>query len=123
VRRRSRRAIASHLRVDTAAHKARKGEDDNEGNCSDRGCVGTECNDSFGAVPVWNRVKSQQSLCGAAHDQQCAYVSGHYQTNANNTQRDNYGTQGNVNPYTGAVGEAPDTDAPIRRSPGKKVLM
>jgi hypothetical protein len=32
------------------------------------------------------------------------YVSGHYQTNPNNTQRDNYGTLGNVNPYTGAVG-------------------
>lgn len=33
-----------------------------------------------------------------------AYVSGHYQTNPNSTQRDNYGTSGNVNPYTGAVG-------------------
>jgi hypothetical protein len=32
------------------------------------------------------------------------YVSGHYQTNPNSTQRDNYGTSGNVNPYTGAVG-------------------
>ena len=31
-------------------------------------------------------------------------TQGHYQTNPNNTQRDNYGTQGNVNPYTGAVG-------------------
>jgi hypothetical protein len=33
-----------------------------------------------------------------------SYVSGHYQTNSNNTQMDNYGTRGNVNPYTGAVG-------------------
>jgi hypothetical protein len=32
------------------------------------------------------------------------YVQGHYQTNPNTTQRDNYGTRGNVNPYTGAVG-------------------
>jgi hypothetical protein len=32
------------------------------------------------------------------------YVSGHYQTNPNGTQLDNYGTRGNVNPYTGAVG-------------------
>ena len=30
--------------------------------------------------------------------------SGHYQTNPNNTQLDNYGTRGNLNPYTGAVG-------------------
>lgn len=32
------------------------------------------------------------------------YVAPHYQTNPNNTQLDNYGTRGNVNPYTGAVG-------------------
>jgi len=31
-------------------------------------------------------------------------VGGHYQTNPNNTQFDNYGTRGNVNPYTGSVG-------------------
>jgi hypothetical protein len=31
-------------------------------------------------------------------------VQGHYQTNPNTTQRDNYGARGNVNPYTGAVG-------------------
>lgn len=31
-------------------------------------------------------------------------VQGHYQTNPNHTQYDNYGTRGNVNPYTGAVG-------------------
>jgi len=33
-----------------------------------------------------------------------SYVGGHQQTNSNNTQLDNYGTRGNVNPYTGAVG-------------------
>jgi hypothetical protein len=32
------------------------------------------------------------------------YVQPHQQTNSNNTQLDNYGTRGNVNPYTGAVG-------------------
>jgi hypothetical protein len=32
------------------------------------------------------------------------YTSGHYQTNPNSTQLDNYGTRGNVNPYTGSVG-------------------
>jgi hypothetical protein len=32
------------------------------------------------------------------------YVQPHQQTNPNGTQRDNYGTTGNVNPYTGAVG-------------------
>jgi hypothetical protein len=31
-------------------------------------------------------------------------VSGHYQTNPNSTTLDNYGTRGNVNPYTGAIG-------------------
>jgi hypothetical protein len=31
-------------------------------------------------------------------------VSGHYQTNPNSTQRDNYSTRGNLNPYTGEVG-------------------
>jgi hypothetical protein len=27
-------------------------------------------------------------------------TGGHYQTNPNNTQLDNYGTRGNLNPYT-----------------------
>jgi len=31
-------------------------------------------------------------------------VSGHRQTNPNNTQFDNYSTRGNINPYTGQVG-------------------
>jgi hypothetical protein len=33
-----------------------------------------------------------------------AYVGGHYQTNPNSTQLDNYGTRGNLNPYTGTYG-------------------
>jgi len=32
------------------------------------------------------------------------YVSGHWATNPNNTQLDNFGTRGNLNPYTAAVG-------------------
>lgn len=32
------------------------------------------------------------------------YVQGHQSTNPNNTQRDNYGTSGNYNPYTGQTG-------------------
>ena len=32
------------------------------------------------------------------------YVQPHQQTNPNSTQRDNYSTTGNVNPYTGVVG-------------------
>jgi hypothetical protein len=32
------------------------------------------------------------------------YVQPHQQTNPNGTTRDNYGTRGNVNPYTGKVG-------------------
>jgi hypothetical protein len=35
------------------------------------------------------------------------FVQGHQQTNPNGTQRDNYGTLGNVNPYTGAIGTRP----------------
>ena len=32
------------------------------------------------------------------------FVGGHYQTNPNNTQFDNYGTRGNYNPYTNQFG-------------------
>lgn len=32
------------------------------------------------------------------------YVAPHQQTDPNGTTRDNYGTRGNVNPYTGKVG-------------------
>jgi hypothetical protein len=31
-------------------------------------------------------------------------VDGHFKSNPNNTQLDNYSTRSNVNPYTGAVG-------------------
>lgn len=32
------------------------------------------------------------------------YVAPHYQTNSNSTQYDNYGTRGNLNPFTGSYG-------------------
>jgi hypothetical protein len=35
---------------------------------------------------------------------QGTYVAPHYQTNPNSTQTDNYGTSGNINPYTGQQG-------------------
>jgi hypothetical protein len=33
-----------------------------------------------------------------------SFTQGHHQTNPNNTQFDNYGTRGNLNPYTGTYG-------------------
>ncbi len=35
------------------------------------------------------------------------FVPGHYRTNPNNTQFDNFGTKGNYNPYTGQFGKRP----------------
>jgi hypothetical protein len=32
------------------------------------------------------------------------YVSGYYRSDADSTVRNNYGYEGNVNPYTGAIG-------------------
>lgn len=32
------------------------------------------------------------------------YREGHYRSEPNNTERDNYGTKGNYNPYTGEAG-------------------
>lgn len=37
------------------------------------------------------------------------YVAPYHATNPNPTQRDNYSTKGNVNPYTGKVGTKPAT--------------
>lgn len=39
------------------------------------------------------------------------YTEGHYRSSPNNTDRDNYGTKGNTNPYTGQDG----TVTPQRR--------
>lgn len=42
------------------------------------------------------------------------FVQGHYRTNRNNTNRDNYSTQGNTNPWTGKAGWIPPDDNPIK---------
>ena len=38
------------------------------------------------------------------HRKDGTYVPGHFRTNPNNTNRDNYSTRGNTNPYTGKPG-------------------
>lgn len=38
------------------------------------------------------------------------YVQPHMRSSPNNTQMDNYSTQGNVNPYTGQQGTQTDTN-------------
>ncbi|MGO9119425.1 MAG: hypothetical protein ACLQPD_17680 [Desulfomonilaceae bacterium] len=50
-----------------------------------------------GSSPNDHFVNPYQKLDGT-------FVPGHYQTNPNRTDLDNYGTRGNYNPYTGAVG-------------------
>jgi hypothetical protein len=37
-----------------------------------------------------------------------SYTQPHYRTSPNSTQSDNWGTQGNTNPYTGQSGTRPD---------------
>jgi hypothetical protein len=51
----------------------------------------------YGSNPNAHVVRPYQTQSGT-------YVQPHYQTNPNNTQMDNYGTRGNINPYTGQVG-------------------
>lgn len=46
------------------------------------------------------------------------YVEGHYRSAPNNTERDNYSTKGNVNPYTGQEGtRTPREDRPTYQTP------
>jgi hypothetical protein len=40
-----------------------------------------------------------------------SYVQGHYRSSANNTSSDNWSTEGNSNPYTGAAGTKRNTDS------------
>lgn len=61
------------------------------GSPSNGGLYGTGSNSSNHRVDGYTR-------------QNGTYVAPHYQTNPNNTQRDNYGSQGNFNPYTGRTG-------------------
>lgn len=44
------------------------------------------------------------------------YVAPHYQSNSDGTKLNNYGTQGNVNPYTGRTGTV-NPYAPTQRNP------
>lgn len=39
------------------------------------------------------------------------YVQGYHRTTPDNTVNNNYGTQGNVNPYTGASGRVPRNES------------
>jgi hypothetical protein len=46
------------------------------------------------------------------------YVEGHYRSNPNSTDLDNYSTKGNVNPYTGQAGtRTPSYEQPTYRQP------
>ena len=46
------------------------------------------------------------------------YVEGHYRSNPNNTERDNYGSKGNYNPYSGQEGSrTPKEDKPDYLTP------
>jgi hypothetical protein len=67
------------------------------------------------ATAVGASAQSNNSLYGTGSNPSSHYVQpytrsdgtsvqGHYQTNPNGTQMDNFGTRGNINPYTGAVG-------------------
>jgi hypothetical protein len=57
------------------------------------------------AVAQWGTGSNPNSHTVRPHvTSQGTYVGGHQATNPNTTQTDNYGTKGNVNPYTGAVG-------------------
>ena len=44
------------------------------------------------------------------------FVSGHYKTTPNNTNRDNYSTKPNVNPYTGSNGYVEPDNKPLNSS-------
>jgi hypothetical protein len=57
----------------------------------------TGCGTDTGSNPNSHPVQGYTAPSGA-------YVQPHQQTNPNSTQTDNYGTRGNVNPDTGAVG-------------------
>lgn len=47
---------------------------------------------------------SAQTYVAPSVDRNGNYREGHYRSAPNNTERDNYGTRGNYNPYTGSAG-------------------
>lgn len=64
--------------------------------------VGTASAQYLGGYGTGSNSRSH-SVSGYVNSQG-TYVQPHRATNPNNTQMDNYGTRGNLNPYTGAVG-------------------
>lgn len=50
------------------------------------------------------------------------YVAPHMRSNPNSTKLDNYGTQGNVNPYTGRQGSANPYPNPYNVQPSQPPL-
>jgi hypothetical protein len=51
----------------------------------------------YGSNPNGHQVQGYERSNGT-------YVQPHYQSNPNGSTHDNYGTRGNVNPYTGQAG-------------------
>ena len=51
------------------------------------------------------RSSSSSHYTGSYVTRDGTYVAPHWQTNPNSTQTDNYSARGNLNPYTGAIGD------------------
>lgn len=84
-------AVAGLLAITGASAEAQYYGSNNNRNSSSYGGFGTGSNPSSTYVaPSVNRNGD--------------FTGGHFRTTPNNTQSDNYGTRGNVNPYTGNVG-------------------
>ena len=65
---------------------------------SDKKKDSTYGEDGTGSNPYSHPVRAHERKDGT-------YVPPHHQTNPNKTERDNYGTQGNINPWTGEEGK------------------
>lgn len=62
------------------------------------GTCGAQAQDyGYGSNPSGHAVQGYERSNGT-------YVAPHYQSNPNGSTYDNYGTRGNVNPYTGQAG-------------------
>jgi hypothetical protein len=82
---------AAILCATTVAATAQYGGSNSNGMYGSSGLYGTGSNPNSHYVSPYTRSNG-------------TYVGGHYQTNPNGTQLDNYGTRGNLNPYTGTYG-------------------
>jgi hypothetical protein len=65
---------------------------------------GSNNNSLYGGSSYGTGSNSSNHYVAPSINSHGTYSPGHQQTNPNNTQRDNYGTIGNINPYTGNVG-------------------